>query len=57
MDWCFHSKTDPEEVAGLFRDKFKTLYNSVGYDEKEIDCFYRNNESRIESHCARDLCD
>ena len=42
-------KSDPEEIAGLFMDKFEALYNSVGYDEEEMDYLYRNNESRIES--------
>ena len=49
MDGC----TDIEDIANIFGEKYKHLYNSVGYQTEELQRLINNTEQHIDSSFSR----
>ena len=54
---CVDGKTNAADVANAFGEKFKSLYNSVGFDKEEMLSLMKDNESEIRRRCIRRMCD
>ena len=44
--------TDETEISNIFSDKYKTLYNSVGYSQRNMDNLHKEIETQISNGCA-----
>ena len=44
--------TDEVEISNIFSDKYKTLYNSVGYSKRNMDTLRKEIEAKISNGCA-----
>ena len=44
-------QTDIEEIAEIFGDKYEALYNSVSYNNHDMNKMYKDIESRIANGC------
>ena len=44
-------KTDIDEISNIFAEKYRTLYNSVGYTSRDMDRLYKDIEAGIENTC------
>ena len=49
MDGC----TDIEDIANIFGEKYKNLYNSVGYQTEEHQRLSNNTEQHIDSSFSK----
>ena len=43
--------TDADEISDIFAEKYKSLYNSVGYHSHELDRLIKDIEQRIDIDC------
>ena len=43
--------TDIGEISDIFAEKYKSLYNSVGYNSQELDILIKDIEQRIDTGC------
>ena len=43
--------TDIGEISDIFAEKYKSLYNSVGYNSQELDILIKEIEQRIDTGC------
>ena len=39
--------TGPDDINSLFADKYKNLYNSVGFDVEDLELLYSNINDKI----------
>ena len=44
--------TDEVEISNIFSDKYKTLYNSVGYSKRNMNILRKEIETKISNGCA-----
>ena len=47
-----HGKTDETEITHIFIEKYRSLYNSVGYSKRNMDLLRKDIASRITNGCA-----
>ena len=45
-----------EEICKLFSDKFKLLYNSVSYDDRDMENLLRDINDGVRDKCCRGIC-
>ena len=45
-----------EDICSLFSEKYKCLYNSVSYDNDEMESLKRSVDGLIDARCANDNC-
>ena len=45
-------KTDETEISHIFSEKYRSLYNSVGYSKRNMDLLRKDIASRITNGCA-----
>ena len=45
-------KTDEIEISHIFSEKYRSLYNSVGYSKRNMDLLRKDIASRITNGCA-----
>ncbi len=53
---CVDGKTSAADIANVFVEKFKSLYNSVGFDKEVMLSLMKDNESEICRRCTRRMC-
>jgi hypothetical protein len=54
---CVDDAEGPEDVTNLFKGKYESLYNSVSFDQHEMDAFLHGLTVDISQKCQQGRCD